>query len=306
MDELHIGDARVARLVEFSGPVGLTTEGFFPGSDPHLWREAAAGLAPEFVGADGQVQTAVQTWVVRSEGTVVLVDTGLGNEKERPYVPVWSRHRSDYLERLADLGVRPDDVDVVVNTHLHLDHVGWNTRLQGREWVPTFPNATYLVHRDDYDFWDPAGPHQPAFGRGNQNAFEDSVAPVAAAGQLHLWEGDTHAVDGSLTLVHAPGHTPGSAVLTLASGGETAIFAGDLLHSPLQVAHPHLASCFCEDPAQAETSRRLLLEHAADRRSLVLPAHFRGPGAARITRRDGRFLIDGWEQLRPASTTAAA
>ncbi len=304
MDELQIGDVRLARLIEFSGAVGLSTARFFPNSTPAQWEQVREELTPEFVGEDDQVQTAVQTWVVRSEGKVVLVDTGLGNDKERPYVPVWSRLHTDYLSQLAALGVTPDDVDVVVNTHLHLDHVGWNTRLAGREWVPTFPNATYLVHRAEYEFWDPQGPHTPGFGRGNQNAFEDSVAPVAAAGQLQLWDGESHALDAALTLVHAPGHTPGSAVLSLQSAGESAVFAGDLLHSPLQVAHRHLASCFCEDPIQAEASRRLLLEHAADRRSLVLPAHFRGAGAARITRRDAGFAIDGWETLRPALAAA--
>lgn len=303
MDELQVGDARVARLVEFSAPVGLSTGEFFPGSDPALWQEASDWLVPDFVGPDGQVRTAVQTWVVRSEGKVVLIDTGLGNDKERPYVPVWSRYSSDYIERLAALGVAVADVDVVVNTHLHLDHVGWNTRLDGRDWVPTFPNATYYVHRADYEFWDPQGPHVPGFGRGNQNAFEDSVAPVAAAGQLQVWDGERHRIDASLTLCLAAGHTPGSAVVTLQSAEESALFAGDLLHSPLQVSQPHLASCFCEDPARASATRERFLADAADRRSLILPAHFRGTGAPRITRRDGRPAIDGWEPIRTSTVT---
>lgn len=304
MDELQIGDVRVARVVEFSAPVGLRTGEFFPGSDPAVWRDASDWLVPEFVGADDQVQTNVQTWVVRSEGKVVLVDTGLGNGKDRPYVPVWSRLSTDWLDRLAALGVAPEDVDVVVNTHLHLDHVGWNTRLDGRAWVPTFPNATYYVHRADHEFWDPQGAHTPGFGRGNQNVFEDSVAPVAAAGQLHLWDGAEHRLDGALTLHLAAGHTPGSAVVTLRSAGESALFAGDLLHSPLQVTEPHLASCFCEDPPRAAASRERLLADAADRRSLILPAHFRGTGAARLTRRAGRPAIDGWEPVPTGAVTA--
>ncbi|WP_433890643.1 MBL fold metallo-hydrolase [Streptomyces sp. CA-111067] len=295
MDQLEIGDVRIGRVVEFSGPVGLTTEGFFPGSDPGVWQENRDWLAPRFVtAADDQVQTAVQTWVVRSEGRTILVDTGLGNGKERPYVPVWSHYDSDYLADLAALGVAPGDVDLVVNTHLHLDHVGWNTRLEGREWVPTFPNAQYLVHRADFDFWNPEGDATPGFGRGNQNAFEDSVAPVQAAGQLQLWDGERHRIDGSLVLELAAGHTPGSAVVTLDSKGESAVFAADLLHSPLQVSHPELASCFCEDPAAARTSRDRLLSHAADRGALILPAHFRAEGAARIGRKDDAFTITEW------------
>lgn len=305
MDGLQVGEAQVARVVEFTGSVGLDTQGFFPGSAPELWQQASSWLTPEFVSVDGQVRTAVQTWVVRSEGRVVLIDTGLGNDKERPYVPVWSRLSTDYLSGLAQLGVRPEDVDVVVNTHLHLDHVGWNTRLQAREWVPTFPNATYLVHRTEHEFWDPQGPHTPGFGRGNQNAFEDSVTPVAAAGHLQLWEGQSHRIDGSLTLQLAAGHTPGSAVVALESQGESALFAGDVLHSPLQVSHPRLASCFCEDPSAAQLSRERLLAEAADRRSLILPAHFRGSGVARVARADaGGYAIDGWEQLTPVDAAA--
>ncbi|WP_271189462.1 MBL fold metallo-hydrolase [Dactylosporangium matsuzakiense] len=299
MDALQIGEAQVTRVVEFAGEVGLSTEAFFPGSDPHLWQQASDWLVPDFVGPDGQVRTAVQTWLVRSEGKVVLIDTGLGNDKDRPYVPVWSRYHSDYLAQLAAAGVTPEQVDVVVNTHLHLDHVGWNTRLAGRDWVPTFPNATYLVHRADYEFWDPQGPHTPGFGRGNQNVFEDSVAPVAAAGQLHIWDGEQHRIDGTLTLRLAAGHTPGSAVVDLRSRGEAALFAGDLLHSPLQIAHPDVTSCFCEDPARAAESRLRLLADAADRGALVLPAHFHHRGAARITRTGGDFTVSGWAAHSP-------
>jgi len=185
MQQFMVGDVTVEQVVEFSGPVGLTAEGFFPGSGREVWEESAEWLVPDFLDpATDMVQTAAKTWVVRSESRTVLIDTGLGAGKERPYVPVWSHHTSNYLADLAALGVSPDDVDVVVNTHLHLGHVGWNTHLLGREWVPTFPNATYLINRTEFDFWNPANGHQPNFGRGNQNAFEDSVAPVAAAGQV--------------------------------------------------------------------------------------------------------------------------
>jgi glyoxylase-like metal-dependent hydrolase (beta-lactamase superfamily II) len=302
MDGLQLGDVRIDRVVEFSGPVGLTTEGFFPQSDPQVWRENRDWLTPRFVDAgDDMVQTVVQTWVLRSEGRTILVDTGLGNGKERPYVPVWSHHESGYLADLARLGIAPEDVDVVVNTHLHLDHVGWNTRLEGRDWVPTFPNATYLVHRADHDFWNPDGGSTPGFGRGNQNVFEDSVAPVHAAGQLRLWDGERHRIDGSLTLELAAGHTPGSAIVSLETAGESAIFAADLLHSPLQVSHPELDSCFCEDPAAARASRGRLLQRAADRNALVLPAHFRASGGVRVGRDGGRFAITGWSALSDAA-----
>ena len=123
------------------------------------------------------------------------------------------------------------------------------------------------------------------------------TVPLVAAGQLRLWDGDSHRIDAHLVLELAAGHTPGNAVVTLASGGEAAIFAGDLLHSPVQVAHPDIDSCFCEDPATARASRRRVFARAADSRALLLPAHFRGSGAARVRRQGAGFAIDGWASL---------
>lgn len=145
--------------------------------------------------------------VLRSEGRTILVDTGVGNHKERPYVPVWNHLDTAFLDNLAAAGVSPDDVDLVINTHLHIDHVGWNTRLDGSTWVPTFPNATYLMPQRDFDFWNPANGHKPAASRGSLNVFEDSVAPVHQAGLTHLWD-ETYQIDKNLRLDLAPGHTP--------------------------------------------------------------------------------------------------
>ncbi|CAM5436843.1 hypothetical protein SANTM175S_10655 [Streptomyces antimycoticus] len=119
----------------------------------------------------------------RSEGKTILVDTGVGNHKHRPYAPVWSYLNTDFLGNLARAGVRPEDVDIVINTHLHVDHVGWNTRLDGRQWVPTFPNATYILPERDFEFWNPENGHKSLLGRGNQNVFEDSRRPRPSSGQ---------------------------------------------------------------------------------------------------------------------------
>lgn len=142
----------------------------------------------------------------------------------------------------------------MINTHLHIDHVGWNTYLDGRTWVPTFPNATYLMAKADFDYWNPANEIKTLLGRGNQNVFEDSVAPVHEAGLTLLWE-DSHQIDANLRLDLAPGHTPGSSVLRLESGSDRALFVGDLMHSPIQIHEPDANSCFCEDPAEARATR---------------------------------------------------
>ncbi|MER7847702.1 MBL fold metallo-hydrolase [Kitasatospora sp. NPDC096077] len=296
-EQLILGDVTVTRVKEFYGPVGLTPGEFFPDSPDGAWQHHRDWLAPDFWDpATDQCRSAVQTWLLRSGGRTILVDTGVGNHKERPHAPVWHRLETDFLAGLAAAGVRPEDVDLVVNTHLHVDHVGWNTRLDGGSWVPTFPNARYLMPRRDFEFWDPANGHRSVLGEGNGNVFEDSVAPVHRAGLVDLWDGG-HRIDRDLRLDLAPGHTPGTSVLTLDSGGERALFVGDILHTALQIAEPDVNSRFCEDPERSRATRRRLLGEAADRHALLFPAHFGGSGAVRVERRGAGFAVKDWAGL---------
>lgn len=304
VDTIVLGDVTLTRVWESFGPVGMTPETFFPDSPAAVWE--GSWLEPDFLDTRTRiVNSAIQTWLLRSEGRTILIDTGVGNHKERPYAPVWSRLNTGFLDNLARAGVRPADVDIVVNTHLHVDHVGWNTYLDGRTWVPTFPNATYLMPKDDFDFWNPANGHKPLLGRGNQNVFEDSVAPVHEAGQTLLWE-NSHRIDANLLLEPAPGHTPGSSVLTLESGSDRAVFVGDLLHNPVQILEPDVNSCFCEDAVGARTTRRKLLGWAADHHALLIPAHLGGHGAAEVERDGNRFSIKSWAPFAPYGQAAEA
>ncbi|GAA2580549.1 MBL fold metallo-hydrolase [Winogradskya consettensis] len=290
MNDMKLGDVTVLRVEESDGPI-MAAGAFFPDLPAAAWEEQRAVLVPDHL--DGEmVRAAMQTWVLRSEGRTVLIDTAVGNDKVRPAVAAWDHLDIDFLGRLAAVGVHPDDVDLVVNTHLHVDHVGWNTRLVGGEWVPTFPNATYLMPEVDFAYWNPA--NNPAIEGGvNENAYADSIAPVHAAGQVRLWR-DAYRIDGNLRLEAAPGHTPGHGVVVLESGGDRALFAADILHTPLQLPHPEHASCFCDDPAQALTTRRRLLDWAADNRALVLPAHFSGAHALEIERAGGAYAVKSW------------
>jgi glyoxylase-like metal-dependent hydrolase (beta-lactamase superfamily II) len=292
MNEMKLGDVTITRVDEVHGPI-MPTGAFFPDLSAEAWQEQRNLLVPDHLGADDDmVHVAFQTWVLRSEGRTILVDTGIGNDKTRPAVPAWDHRSGDYLARLTAAGTRPEDVDLVVNTHLHVDHIGWNTRLAGGEWVPTFPNATYLMPRADFVHLNPAT-NAAIAGGVNENAYEDSVAPVYAAGQVTLWD-DAYEIDGNLRLEAAPGHTPGSSVIKLHSGGEQALFAADIFHTPLQLAHPGHDSCFCEDPAQARATRRRLLGWAADTGVLVLPAHLSGPGALEVKRCGDAFGVKQW------------
>lgn len=188
----------------------------------------------------------------------------------------------------------------MVNTHVHADHVGWNTTLRDGEWVPTFPNAKYLINKTDVDYWNPLNGHPKkavvagiTADYGNQNMFEDSVAPIIQAGRAILWN-ESHVIDENLRLDVQQGHTPGSAVLTLASGSDRAVFVGDMVHTPVQILDPELHSCFDEDQQEARISRRRVLSWAADHSALVLPAHFPGAGAAEVSAEGSGFAIRSW------------
>ncbi|MEU3606191.1 MBL fold metallo-hydrolase [Streptomyces sp. NPDC035033] len=305
VQRMVLGDVEVLRIVEWQGAFRPARE-LLPTAPAEVWRENEEWLAPDhWEPATDRTVMALQTWVLRSAGRTVLVDTGIGDGRERPGAPEYHHWQGDFLGRLERAGVRPEDVDVVVNTHLHADHVGWNTRAAeggagagagtgaggrggaGAEdaWVPAFPRAQYLLPAADDAYYGPDNAYGGGRSEDDRLLYEDSVAPVHRAGQMVLWDG-VHRIDEHLTLESAPGHTPGSAVLRLASGGDRAVFVGDLLHSPVQILDPAHNSCFCLDPRQAERSRRRILERAADERELVVPAHFGGSGVAEV-RREG-------------------
>jgi glyoxylase-like metal-dependent hydrolase (beta-lactamase superfamily II) len=294
MQEVKFGDVTATRVVEYHGDAGTSPGDITPGIPVELWRENRSWLQPDHVNADFTSYVgALQTWVLRSQGKTILIDTGAGNGKERPLATFANLHTS-FLADLAAAGVAPDEVDVVINTHLHLDHTGWNTRLQDGQWVPTFPNATYLMPRIDFDFWNPASGHVSAvLGQGNEGSFRDSVEPVHQAGQTVLWE-DSYTIDSSLRLEPAPGHTPGSSVLKLHSGTDRVVFASDTVHVPVQFLEPDYSSCLCEDPALATATRLQILGWAADHGALVMPAHVGGAGGVELIRDGTKFAIKQW------------
>ncbi|WP_327280188.1 MULTISPECIES: MBL fold metallo-hydrolase [unclassified Streptomyces] len=288
-----LGDVEVTRVIEWQGPLGPTSD-LVPGVGAEVWKGNEDWLAPDhWEPVEDRPVLALQTWVLRSAGKTVLIDTGVGNGRERPGSPLFHQRQGDFLGELARVGVRPQDVDVVVNTHVHGDHVGWNTVAENGGWVPAFPNAQYLVPAADDHHFGPANGYAGGVREDDRLIYEDSIAPVHRAGQVVLWEG-AHRIDEHLTLEAAPGHTPGSSVVRLASGTDRAVFVGDLLHSPVQILEPACNSCFCLDAAQAAASRRRILERAADEAELLVPAHFGGTGAVEVRRQGQGFTVGAW------------
>jgi glyoxylase-like metal-dependent hydrolase (beta-lactamase superfamily II) len=192
------------------------------------------------------------------------------------------------MDNFAKAGLKVEDIDYVLCTHLHVDHVGWNTRLDNGRWVPTFPNAKYVFSRADRDYFDPA---RGEGGKSDAHArvFNDSVLPILEAKQEMLVDGSM-ALGDHLSIEPAPGHSPGHVLITLKSKGAEALFTGDIMHNPIQIHHPQWSSAFCSDPDEARRTRRRVLEHAAATGSLLYPQHFAGPHIGRVAERAGGFV----------------
>jgi glyoxylase-like metal-dependent hydrolase (beta-lactamase superfamily II) len=286
MKPLHFAGITVERLVEAEGPSFFP--GFiFPEHDPAALQAEREWLEPRFFdAATGRLVMSLHTYVIRTAHHTILVDTCVGNDKERPSTRPWHRMRTPWLDNLKAMGVAPEAVDFVLCTHLHVDHVGWNTRLENGRWVPTFPNARYLFHKVEYAHWEAEARAAGGSGTGD-GCFADSVLPVVEAGRARFVDGD-HALDDALHLEPTPGHTPGHVCLNLKAGGAGCVFSGDLMHHPVQIAYPEWNSRFCVDPALSRRTRQRFVERHADTETLILAAHFARPTAGRIVSHGGR------------------
>ena len=274
------GPFRVHRIVELQGAF-LAPETLFPSATPEEISATAAAGDPNLFDRDRNLLVmSFHSIVVRTPGCTILVDSCVGNDKPRPNNPHWHQRRGTYLEDLAVAGLAPEDIDIVMCTHLHADHVGWNTRLQNGEWVPTFPNARYLFAKTEVEHWQQVLENSPP-DEINHGSWADSVAPILEAGQAVLVAADQQVADG-VALIGAPGHTPGNVIVKLEQRGERAYLTGDVIHHPIQVEHPQWSSCFCWDPEQSAETRLKTLTTLAREDAWLLPAHFPTPTAAKI------------------------
>ncbi|MEU7243717.1 MBL fold metallo-hydrolase [Streptomyces sparsogenes] len=271
-----VGDVTVHRIDETPLP---------PATGPWLLPDATTDvvnqqdwLSPDFADHEGTLHIDSHSFAFAIGGLRVLVDTGIGNGKTRAN-PAWHDLRTDYLERLTAAGFAPETLDLVILTHLHTDHVGWNTREVSSEWIPTFPTARYVTSRVEREFWAGYDMDEP-----REQMFRDSVIPVEEAGLLDTVDVPAEGAEivPGLRLLSTPGHTPGHVAVQLTSGGETALITGDCIHHPVQFAHPSIGSCVDIDPEQSEASRRKLLGSLAGTGALVLGTHFPPPTAGHV------------------------
>ncbi|MBS0558494.1 MAG: MBL fold metallo-hydrolase [Proteobacteria bacterium] len=276
MQRLTIGDVEITSIVERDGP-WRTPEAMFPAYDADLARKHLAGLDPEvFDQASGKMVITYQTFVVRTPKHLILVDTCTGEDKKYP-APM-DFPKQPWLDGFRAAGLRFEDVDYVFCTHLHIDHCGWNTRLVGGKWVPTFPNAKYVFHKREYAAWEQA----TAEGRNPPGeVWRMNCLPIVQAGQALLVD-DDYALDDTVWLTPTPGHSPCHCCVNIKSGGQRAVVTGDLMHHALQVREPGWYTVFDWDTAQAVESRRRFFASVADTGTLILPIHFPNPTVGRI------------------------
>jgi glyoxylase-like metal-dependent hydrolase (beta-lactamase superfamily II) len=277
----QIGEATVTAVKEIEVPLpaaALIPDAVPENLAPHPW------LWPHYVDDTGKLRVMIQALLVRSGGRRIVVDTCVGNDKERTF-SAFDHLATGLLDELAAVDFARDRVDTVVCTHLHVDHVGWNTILQDGKWVPTFPNARYLVAREEWEYW------REHDDREYGDVLGDSVAPIFDAGLVDLIEPD-HRITDEVCLESTAGHTPGHLSVRISSAGAEAVITGDLMHHPSQCAHPEWASSADVDPQAARATRRAFLERHADSPVLVIGTHFASRSAGHVHRDGAAFRFD--------------
>ncbi len=297
MQQWQLGEARITAVVEQA----LSMDGLIYKAKPDVLADIA-WLSPHYVDADGSLLGLVQCFVVELDGKLTVIDTCVGDHKDLPSDPAWHQKAFGLLEKFKAAGFDPASVDLVLCTHLHLDHVGINTRLEDGRWVPTFPNARYLFARDEYEYWkaeaeqEPVDPktlekpfdrYRAGFQATQRMVHQQSVEPVVAAGLAELV--DTHNEQEceplpGITLVPTHGHTPGHVSVEIASGGAKALITGDSFHHPCQIARAEWATVADHDREASTATRQRVLRELAGTDTLMLGTHFAEPSGGTIAR----------------------
>lgn len=287
MFEFGFGDISVTRIVEMEMPMLGATD-FFPDWDPRAVETHRDWMVPRhFDPVSGKVVINIQAFLIRTPHHTILVDTCVGNHKPRNR-DMFNDQVFPWMDNFRAAGVTPEDIDFVLCTHMHVDHVGWNTRLEDGRWVPTFPNAKYIFSRTELDFWMEQSEQDRMTRTGDYVA--DSVLPILEAKRELVVDMD-HAIEDGLTLEPLPGHTPGMVGLNVASGGDRAILCGDMMHHMIQCHIPDWSTIACADQSAARATRKAFLDTYADSDVTIIPSHFPNPTAGFIVPNGDAFAF---------------
>ena len=282
---MELGAVRIHRIVEFEASFAPALDTLV-GLTPELLDECRPLMAPGEIDAQDNFILSYQSFLVITPDANILIDTCVGDHKTHRRPAYHMRKGSRYLERLAEFGLTPQDIHYVLCTHLHVDHVGWNTRLENGVWVPTFPNAKYLFGRREFDYWIDNHRKEPV------SVIAESVLPIVEAGQAVLVEDDFELRD-YVRLLPTPGHTPGHNAICLGKARDEAVVTGDLLHVSIQARHPELSFYVDWDKALAATTRRQFLERYCDTDTLCCFTHSPVTPFARILAWRKAFRFEG-------------
>ena len=282
MRKWQIGDVTVTKIVEMETVGGAGW--ILPDATPELCRDIE-WLKPDFMGEEGELKFSIHALVVETPSCTIVVDTCVGNEKDRMPYQMWHQLQTTFLKDFTEAGFDRHTIDRVLCTHLHVDHVGWNTMLVDDQWLPTFPNARYLIAQDEYAHFSRTDIEEIS-----QQVFSDSVAPVFEAGLMDLVE-TNHQVCEEVDLVPTIGHTPGHVSIRIRSGGEQALITGDFVHHPCQMARLDWGSAADLDAAGADATRRRMFDEYADTPTLIIGTHFAGVTAGHIVREGDAYRL---------------
>ncbi len=282
----QIGDITWHRVVEHEGPefeIGF----LLPDATPEKIDAYRPWMEPRFIETGGdRLIMATQSYVLRTRHHAILIDSCVGNDKDRRFYTPWSaKTDTRYMDSLAAVGLSVDDIDYVMCTHLHADHVGWNTRLLDGRWVPTFPNARYVFAESEFGFWSELNKKGKKYSDG---CIDDSVLPVVEAGQADI-VADDFAFSDEIWFERTPGHTPGHVSIRLKSAGVNSILSGDVVHTPIQCREPEWSAVGCSDRAQSAATRLSFLDRYCDTNVLVMTGHFPSPSVGHVCRNGDAF-----------------
>tara|TARA_R110000787_G_scaffold74331_3_gene165245 strand:- start:61 stop:948 length:888 start_codon:yes stop_codon:yes gene_type:complete len=277
-----IGDIQVAKVVdtiESFSPKLLYVEKDRSSFDPHLdW------LQPHFLDDEKGMLLSIHSFVLKTRHHTIMVDTCVGNHKTNSGFPQWNNREGNYLAELTAAGCRPEDVDFVFCTHMHVDHTGWNTQLKDGRWVPTFPNAKYLFNRGEWDCWKDSDDEH------NRAVIEQNILPIIEAGQVQ-WVDNAWGIDDQISLIPTPGHTPGHCSVSLNSGKNRAFITGDMMIHPVQIAEPQWSQTADQDKALAIQTRSSFVNDHCDRDIMILGTHFNTPTGVYIVEKNGQRRV---------------
>jgi glyoxylase-like metal-dependent hydrolase (beta-lactamase superfamily II) len=288
-----VGDAKITGVIEYSGPTHDPAF-LYPAVDKAerdaVLKANASWLAPNhYAPAMDRLIVTIQLWVVRAGGNVIVIDTGVGNRKPRPTAARMDQLNTLTMPWLESIGAGPNDVTHVVHTHMHTDHVGWDTVLQDGKWVPAFPKAKYLYPKDEFDYWKAEYAKDKTV---NQGSFEDSVLPIVDAGLADFMDG-TSEVAGCLAPEPVPGHAPGMLSFRIRSRGEEGLFCADIMHNAIQIVRPDWNDRYCLWPDKALASRAAGLKRACERGALLMPMHLGAPYCGYVRRQGEGYVFEG-------------